>query len=79
MDQFNYCYGKFKKELKLNKMEHERFVRTDKLLKHNLPVIIAKKRGALIKGGEVDYDKTYKLIIKDLKDGKLGNITFDRI
>ena len=41
--------------------------------------IIAKKRGALIKGGEVDYDKTYKLIIKDLKDGKLGNITFDRI
>ncbi len=55
MDQFNYCYGKFKKELKLNKMDHERFVRTDKLLKHNLPVIIAKKRGTIFTDSFVSY------------------------
>ena len=56
MDQFNYCYGKFKKELKLNKMDHERFVRTDKLLKHNLPVIIAKKRGTIFNRGNLNND-----------------------
>ena len=41
--------------------------------------IIALKRGALLKGGEKDYDKVYSIIIRDLKDNLLGNITFDRI
>ncbi len=41
--------------------------------------IIASKRGALRKGGIADYDKVSKLIIKDLQDGYLGKITFDRI
>lgn len=40
---------------------------------------IGKKRGALIKGGEVDYDKVNLIIIRDLKEGYLGNITLDRI
>lgn len=40
---------------------------------------IAKKRGAIIRGGESDYDKVYKIIIRDLKEGLLGKITFDRI
>ena len=39
---------------------------------------IGKKRGALVRGGVVDYDKVYNLIVRDLKDGLLGNITFDR-
>ncbi|MFA5602683.1 MAG: ribosome biogenesis GTPase YlqF [Bacilli bacterium] len=39
---------------------------------------IGKKRGALIKSGEVDYDKVSSIIIKDLRDGYLGNVTFDR-
>lgn len=39
---------------------------------------IAKKRGLLLKGGIVDYDKVYLIIVKDLKDGKFGNITLDR-
>lgn len=41
--------------------------------------IIGKKRGAYIKGGEIDYDKVYKIIISDLKDGSLGKVTFDRL
>jgi len=41
--------------------------------------IIAEKRKAYIKGGEVDYDKTYSIIIRDLKEGHLGNITLDRM
>lgn len=41
--------------------------------------IIGKKRGCLIKGGEVDYDKVYSVILKDIKDGLIKGITFDRI
>ena len=40
---------------------------------------IGKKRGAYISGGEIDYDKVYKIIIRDLKEGMIGNVTFDRI
>ena len=39
---------------------------------------IGKKRGCLIKGGEVDYDKVYNVIINDVKNGNIKNITFDR-
>lgn len=46
----------------------------------NTPLIIlnqiAKQKGA-IKNGEVDYEKVYKIILRDLKEGYLGNITFD--
>ena len=41
--------------------------------------IIAKKRGALKKGGLVDYDKVCSIIIQDLQNGRLGNVTFDRL
>ncbi len=40
--------------------------------------IIAKKRGALKKGGVSDYEKVSKMIIQDLQNGYLGNITLDR-
>ncbi len=40
---------------------------------------IAKKRGALSKGGFVDYDKVSSIIVRDLKNGYFGNITFDRL
>ena len=38
--------------------------------------LIGKKRGALLKGGIVDYEKVYNLIINDLKEGKIGQVTF---
>lgn len=41
--------------------------------------LIAKKRGALMKGGMVDYEKTAIIIMNDLKNGYLGKITLDRI
>ena len=41
--------------------------------------VIGKKRGCIISGGEVDYEKVSNLIIKDLKDGKLGKVTFDEV
>ena len=39
--------------------------------------IIGKKRGCILKGNEVDYDKVSNIIIKDLKEGYLGKVTFD--
>lgn len=39
---------------------------------------IGKRRGCLIKGGEVDLDKVITLIINDVKTGLIKGITFDR-
>lgn len=39
---------------------------------------IGKKRGCLIKGGEIDYDKVMGLIMSDVKNGYIKGITFDR-
>ena len=39
---------------------------------------IGRKRGCLIKGGEVDYDKVITLIINDVKNGYIKGVTFDR-
>lgn len=38
---------------------------------------IGSKIGA-IKNGETDYEKVYQTILKDLRDGYLGKVTFDR-
>ncbi|MDD2203249.1 MAG: ribosome biogenesis GTPase YlqF [Bacilli bacterium] len=40
--------------------------------------IIGKKRGAIIKGGDIDYKKVYNIVMRDLADGSLGPVTFDR-
>ena len=39
---------------------------------------IGKKRGCLVKGGYVDYDKVYSVVINDIKTGIIKGITFDR-
>ena len=41
--------------------------------------LIGKKRGALTRGGVADYDKVANIIIRDLKNGYLGNVTLDRL
>lgn len=39
---------------------------------------IGKKRGCLIKGGDIDYNKVVSLIIGDVKNGYIKGVTFDR-
>ncbi len=39
---------------------------------------IGKRRGALSRGGVVDYEKVSDIIIRDLKNGAFGKVTFDR-
>ena len=47
----------------------------------NLEVIenICMTRKYLLKGGDYDYDRCCASIIFDFKQGKLGNITLDRL
>lgn len=40
--------------------------------------IISKKRGALSRGAETDYDKVMTIIMNDFKQGYVKGVTFDR-
>lgn len=40
---------------------------------------IGKKRGALIRGGEIDYDRVYAIILHDIRNKQLGELSFDLI
>lgn len=60
----------------------------DKVLSQNQPenfniyeimLEIGRKRGAMIAGGNVDEEKTAKIIIDDFRKGELGRITIERI
>ena len=41
--------------------------------------IIGRLRGALQRGGVADYLKVATIVIKDLQEGRIGKITFDRL
>jgi len=45
---------------------------------YELYEIIGKQRGAIAKGGEIDYDKVASILVNDIKMGHIKNITFDR-
>ena len=45
---------------------------------YEIMLMIGKKRGAIISGGNVDNEKTAKLILDDFRTGKLGNITLEK-
>lgn len=40
--------------------------------------IVGNKRGCIVRGGFVDYDKVYGIIMNDIKEGIITEITFDR-
>ncbi|MGC4375619.1 ribosome biogenesis GTPase YlqF [Fictibacillus sp. Mic-4] len=39
---------------------------------------IGRKRGCLMGGGQIDYDKTAEIILRDLRSEKLGQISYER-
>ena len=41
--------------------------------------IIGKRRGCLLKGNEIDYDKVINIVMNDIKSGIIKNITFERV
>ena len=52
-------------------------VEEDEIL--NLMNIIAKKRGAIMTGGEIDYEKISGIILNDFRASKIGRITLEQI
>lgn len=40
--------------------------------------VVGKRRGALERGGTIDYDKVINIIINDFKQGLVRGVTFDR-
>ena len=45
---------------------------------YEIMIKIGEKNGALIKGGNVDDEKTAKIILDDFRTGKLGKITLEK-
>ena len=41
--------------------------------------LIGKRRGAIISGGNIDDEKTSKIILDDFRSGKIGNITVEKV
>lgn len=41
--------------------------------------LIGKKRGALLKGAEIDYERVYTIILTDIRSKQLGGLSFDRL
>ena len=40
---------------------------------------IGKKRGTIISGGRIDYEKVSNIVLEDFRSGKLGKITLEQI
>lgn len=38
---------------------------------------IGRRRGCLVRGGRIDYEKTEQMILTDFRSGRLGRVTFD--
>ena len=54
-----------------NKEENEKIV--------DVMNLVGKKRGAISKGGVIDLERTSKIILDDFKNGKIGNITLEKV
>ena len=69
-----YIKSNFKENYKLN-IDRQYDVED---MEHCLQVLesVARKRGCILKGNEIDYERVAKLILNDFRKGSLGKITF---
>ena len=73
---------KLEERYKLDKEVVDEILSTD--LEENEKVLeimhlIGKKRGAIISGGNIDEEKTAKIILDDFRSGKIGRITLEEV
>ena len=40
---------------------------------------IGRKRGCLVRGGEIDYTKVANIVLDEFRNGKIGNITLEEV
>lgn len=62
---------------KLTEGEINSIISEDKILE--IMDIIARKRGALISGGDIDYEKVASIILNDFRNGKIAKITLEKL
>lgn len=67
---------KLNKEEILELLQNENLPENERILE--ILHVIGKKRGALISGGNIDEEKTAKIILDDFRSGKIGRITLER-
>jgi len=89
LDKVDIAYNLLKYLERNNKNElFERFKLTDEdfnsiILEEDevikLMNLIAKKRGAIVSGGEIDYEKISSIILNDFRTGKIGRITLEKV
>ena len=89
LDKVDIAYNLLKYLEKNNKNQlFERFKLTDEDFNSiiseedevlELMNIIAKKRGAIVSGGEIDYEKISSIILNDFRTGKIGRITLEKV
>ena len=86
-----YCLTKFLLENYRNKLL-ERYSLDEKIVNeillqnqeenqniYEIMQLIGKKRGAIISGGNIDDEKTSKIILDDFRNGKIGKISLEKI
>lgn len=79
-----YLYNNYKANLleryKITESELDQIDSEDENEKmYNFMKLIGRKRGAVISGGEIDDEKTAKIILNDFRSGKLGKITLEKV
>lgn len=78
----DYLIKNYKEKLKLRyKLTDEDF---DSIIdEHEVTLeimnIIARKRGAIVSGGEIDYEKVAVMILNDFRTAKIGRITLEKV
>ena len=66
-----------KKYLEMLKERYSISENIDEFEDYEVFELIGEKRGALLKGGEIDYNKTAKIILDEFKAGKIGEISLE--
>ena len=56
----------------------ERYQITEDMTYEMMLETIGKKRGCLLKGGELDLSRIYQIVLTDLRNKQLGGLSFDR-
>ena len=89
IDKTNIAYNLLEYLEKNNKKElFVRYKLTDEEINSIIPKenkileimnLIANKRGAIISGGEIDYEKVSAIILNDFRTGKIGEITLEKV
>ncbi len=71
LNKLNDFYPLFlKQRYNIEKMDNDEL--------ENIYDIIGKKMGAIVSGGEIDYDRVSRTILEDIKNERIKGVTFDR-